>query len=65
MNTKNIDLLPKFESSFSQKNWDELSTLVNPKLFRTPESKYDLNNVKYYEHSSRIMILTVSRISGT
>ena len=35
MNTKNIDLLPKFESTFSQRNWDKLSTLVNPKLFKT------------------------------
>lgn len=65
MNTKNIDLLPKFESTFSQRNWNELSTLVNPKLFRTPDSEYDLKNVKYYEHLSRIMILTVCRISGT
>lgn len=39
MSTRNIDLLPKFESDLSQQNWDELSSLLNPKLFRTLESE--------------------------
>lgn len=47
MSTRNIDLLPKFESDLSQQNWDELSSLLNPKLFRTLESEYAFKNIKY------------------
>lgn len=48
MNTKNTDLLPKFEGAFSQQNWKELSSLLNPKLFRTLESEYALTNIKHF-----------------
>ncbi|XP_076234155.1 ataxin-10 [Calliopsis andreniformis] len=39
MNSRNIDLLPKFESALSQQNWDKLSDLLDPKLFKNVESK--------------------------
>ncbi|KZC11197.1 Ataxin-10 [Dufourea novaeangliae] len=39
MSTRSIDLLPKLESAFSEQKWDELLSLLNPKLFSTPESE--------------------------
>ncbi|XP_031831597.1 ataxin-10 [Nomia melanderi] len=39
MNTRNIDLLPEFESAFTEQKWDKLLSLLKPKLFRTLESE--------------------------
>ncbi|XP_053985637.1 ataxin-10 [Hylaeus volcanicus] len=39
MNTNNIDLIPKLEAALSQQNWEEVSSLLNPKLFRTLQSE--------------------------
>ncbi|XP_033324164.2 ataxin-10 isoform X1 [Megalopta genalis] len=39
MNTRNIDLLPQFESAFTEQKWDKLLTLLNPKSFGTLQSE--------------------------
>lgn len=44
MNGRDIHLLQKFNSAFAEENWDELLNLLNPKIFGSFESKYDLKN---------------------
>ncbi|XP_076645110.1 uncharacterized protein LOC143354725 isoform X1 [Halictus rubicundus] len=39
MNTRNINLLPEFQSAFTQQKWDKLLSLLNPKLFGTLQSE--------------------------
>lgn len=44
MNGRDIHLLQKFNSAFAEEDWDELLNLLNPKIFGSFESKYDLKN---------------------
>nr|XP_012144982.1 PREDICTED: ataxin-10 isoform X2 [Megachile rotundata] len=39
MNTAHINLLPLLESSFTEGNWNELSNILNPKLFTAVDSE--------------------------
>lgn len=44
MNNRDINLLFKFKSAVAEKDWNELLNLLNPKMFKPFESKYDLSN---------------------
>ncbi|CAD1471937.1 unnamed protein product, partial [Heterotrigona itama] len=39
MNNRDINLLSKFNSTFAEKDWNELLNLLNPKMFKPFESK--------------------------
>ena len=68
MNNRDINLLPKFKFAFAEKDWNELLNLLNPKMFKPFDSKYDLSNNMIYNiiinNSCTISITTIEKFQG-